>query len=166
MITTIILLFFIFFSLGPWWFFFPPLTLLKRLYSHTHLKQKLPIRDYTPEGCEFYYFPLHLAKHFPVLWMTSILYLQQNRLDWNKGISYRAVTFAGLYSKMYNWGGGFTRQLVIRVQSPARKLSAATHRPRSMNCHTSLPLHPNSTNRFILPSFLSVKVDIQGVCMT
>lgn len=62
--------------------------------------------------------------------------------------------------------GGDTQQHVIRVQSPARSLSAATHRARSIDCHTSLPLHPKSTNQFILPSFLSVKVDIQGVCMT
>lgn len=72
---------------------------------------QFPPRDCTPEGRELYYFPLHLAKHFPVLWTTSILYLQQSCLDWNKGISYWAITFTGLCSKMYNgrgevgWGG-------------------------------------------------------------
>lgn len=40
------------------------------------------------------------------------------------------------------------------------------HWAKSMNCHTSLPLYPKSTDQFISPSFLSVKVDIQGVCMT
>lgn len=76
----------------------PSLILLIRLYSYkfnTHLEKKLPTRDYTPEGCEFYYFPLHLAKPFLVLARTSILYLQHSCLNWNKGISFWAVTLQG-----------------------------------------------------------------------
>lgn len=111
-------------------FFFIFISLLTRLYSHKfniHLKQQLPTRDYTPEGREFHYFPLHLAKHFPVLWTTSILSVQQSCLDWKKGISYWAVTFAGLCSKTYNGGGEGgevgTHQHVIRVQSPVRSFT-------------------------------------------